>query len=197
MQLAHFLQILAATSALVQADPLASAGSQALDLAAHNTLRNPEIHTNPRSLGSANPEDRTVKPRQSGGIITRYTQLAQGQSLLLSSGIRIVVSLISLGASSGVTVPSLGSVATSLDTMGITLGQHASSSTGVGVAGITLSVAYNSALHQVPAMTGLEWQTIIFSMYDVLTASHVICDSIEATFQLGQDTLQVVLTLSG
>lgn len=202
MHLSCLFRILAATGVLAQAAqavPITPPGSQVLDRAAPNTLSNAETPANPESLRSINPEDQGMDPRDlvARAVITRYGRLLQGGSLLLASGAELVATIVSTSSTIEVSVPALtGALASSLDTIGIDVGQGTASPTGLQLAaGPTLSLAWSSANNQSPAITSLEWQTIVFSMYRVLTGSGIY-DTVKAIFTLGQDTLTVTLSLS-
>ncbi|KAK3385813.1 hypothetical protein B0H63DRAFT_449816 [Podospora didyma] len=190
MHFAHFFNVLAIAAALAQAAPAPPAVGDAL--VARNAA------TDVRTTASAHIERDTATPEDHHlhrrNIITRYTRMRQGDNLLLHSGVNIVCNLLSVGRATQVAVPALSGVSNNLDVMGNALGQHVSSATGAQVSGALLSVHWATSNSQTPAITSLEWQTLLFAMYQVLPGSG--WDYVTATFSYGGQALSVFMTLT-
>lgn len=203
MQLARYFHLLAAAAAFVEAAPAAVSSPQPLVQAGAppSALGSPQtpaaVAANvERSLGSVVPvrDNTQVHKLAARNVITRLTRIRQDDHLLLASGVNLVVQLLGVGRNTAFSVPTLPAVANSLDVMGNTLGQHVAAATGVQLnGGQLLDVHWDTSNNVTPAITSLEWQTLLFAMYQVLPASGF--DYVRATCSLGQVTLEILLEL--
>ncbi|OTA93537.1 hypothetical protein M434DRAFT_395580 [Hypoxylon sp. CO27-5] len=201
MQLVNLIQLLAATGALVQAAPAVSKdSSQAVTL-----VESRDAPTEVSIIDRDAPEPATIddvalqvedidkRDRQ----LTRFVEIAQNDRLRLASGALLSVIQIATGYNGGPRPPTLnGPVDGFLSHIGDTLGQHSSVATSLAITNqVIAAVSYTSDRHQTPALTGLEWQTLIIPMYRYL-ANHPTNDYITVAFALANDIVRVTLQLS-
>lgn len=200
MQLVNLVQLLAATGALVQAAPAVSRDSEAVGL-----VESRDAPTDVSIVDRDAPEPATIddvalqvenldkRNRQ----LTRFVEIAQSDQMRLASGSILTVIGIATGFDGGPRPPALnGAVDGFLSHIGDTLGQHASVATSLAITNqIIASVSFSSQLHRTPALTGLEWQTLIIPMYRYI-ANHPTNDYITVAFALANDIVSVTLSLS-
>ncbi|RYP05521.1 hypothetical protein DL765_009821 [Monosporascus sp. GIB2] len=205
MQLARFFHLLAAAATFAEAAPAAVSASHPLNQAVTSSpgLSNPETppaaaNLKSRSAAAAGDRKKSTQFHElaARSVITRFRRMGQYDSLLLSTGVNLVVDFLSVGRATNVGIPKLSDVANSLDTMGNALGQHVSESTGVRLdSGQLLAVNWKAGNSVTPAITSLEWQTLLFAMYQVISGTG--WDYVKAECSIGDTTLEILLKLTG
>ncbi|KAI1414350.1 hypothetical protein F5Y13DRAFT_159375 [Hypoxylon sp. FL1857] len=200
MQLVNLIQLLAATGALVQAAPAVSKDSQAVGL-----VESRDASTEVSIVDRDAPEPATIddvavqvedldkRSRQ----LTRFVQIAQGDQMRLASGAILAITSITAGFGGGPIPPTLdGPVDGFLSHIGDTLGQHNVVATSLAITSqVIASVSWSSARQRTPALTGIEWQTLIIPMYRYI-ANNPNNNFITVAFALSNDIVSVTLQLS-
>jgi len=187
MQWKNLVAFLATTSCLVRALPTATSPPASL------AVRH-------QDLGNHVPSDTPLNnPQRRSGVVSRFSRLRPGDTMMLASGIKIVVHTVIVHSLTGFNrnLPTIGEVTNNLDTMGQTLYLDRAMSLAYSLAAgrrITVAMEWTTGQQLSPNLSQPEFQSIIVAMWR--TMLDLTEDFCEAQFDFGGRILSIILRYS-